>query len=452
MTAAPSAPWTRRWSAVIVLAALGLVLAACAAAFWYADAQGERVIAAQQRDALSNELDLLAQVQADEGDLALARAIARRAAFGGGTGLSALRSKDGALVAGDLDAWPSGLAADEAWARVQTIDGRFHGQVATRTLARGYVVLVGDDDDAFRDFRRGISGAMWIAIAIVAVSCLGLAAATTNFVLQRVRRLSEVAARVSAGDFSARAPQAAMGGPFGEIAAAQNAMLDRIENLIVGLRTVTDSLAHDLRTPLAQVRRRLELGLTEAAPDAKQAALEDALTQTDKTLATFTALVDIARADGGLSRDAMAQTDLSELAHAVHELFEPLAEERGVALKAEIGAPLVLSVHKPLLMQAMSNLVHNAIKYAPANSEVTMALTRTGEGAEFVVADHGAGIPPERRADAVQRFKRLDTASSGQDGLGLGLAIVDACARLHGGALSLEDNAPGLRARLRIAH
>jgi signal transduction histidine kinase len=205
-----------------------------------------------------------------------------------------------------------------------------------------------------------------------------------------------------------------------------------------------------LRTPLAQTRRSLEQGVVGATFEEKHAALEQALAQTDRTLAAFTALADITRAEGGLSRDTMEDTDLRLLANDVRELFEPLAEERHIDLVARFQA-VRLKAHKPLLMQAMSNLLHNAIKYAPSGSQVTLDLTPNGEGAEFVVGDHGPGIPAERRGDAVQRFKRVGQANQGEDGLGLGLAIVDACARLHGGALVLEDNAPGLRARFSLS-
>jgi signal transduction histidine kinase len=364
--------------------------------------------------------------------------------------LFALRNSQGQILAGNLHTWPAGLGDDETWVTVETPDQAYHGEVATRTLGNGLTALAGNNDIAFREFRRSISNAVWIAISVVAVTCLFVAAAATNFILQRVRRLSEVARRVTSGDFSARAPDAQAGGPFDEIAHALNAMLDRIESLVVGLRTVTDSLAHDLRTPLAQTRRSLEQGVVGATFEEKHAALEQALAQTDRTLAAFTALADITRAEGGLSRDTMEDTDLRLLANDVRELFEPLAEERHIDLVARFQA-VRLKAHKPLLMQAMSNLLHNAIKYAPSGSQVTLDLTPNGEGAEFVVGDHGPGIPAERRGDAVQRFKRVGQANQGEDGLGLGLAIVDACARLHGGALVLEDNAPGLRARFSLS-
>lgn len=436
--------WTRRWGAAIVAGMAALVLAACGAALWYVDGAGERAIATEERAALARELDLFAVIQMEDGDFALQRAIDRRARTQGDR-LFALKDADGSMIAGNLQDWPRGLGAEAAWAEVEAPHANFHGQVATRTLGSGLVALVGEDNKAFRDFRKSVSAALWMAIAMVAATCLVLSASVTAFVLRRVRRLSEAAARFSAGEYSVRAPGADGGGPFGEIAVAMNSMLDRIEHLIVGLRTITDSLAHDLRTPLSAVRHSLEQGLLGETVELKQAALETGLMHTDKTLATFSALIDIARAEGGLSRDSMSEADVGQIATDVVELFEPLAAERGIRLKTHFDT-VHRSVHKPLLMQGMSNLVHNAIKYAPPGSEVTIDLSLHGASAQFVVADRGPGIPADRRGDAVQRFKHLGGADD--EGLGLGLAIVEACARLHGGALALDDNAPGLRARL----
>jgi signal transduction histidine kinase len=437
--------WTRRWNAAIAAALATLVLAVCAGALWFVRATGERLIAAQEREALASELDYLAEVGADEGPERLAQAIERRARLGRPARLYALRRADGAVAAGNT-AWPRGLAGQETWRSIQTSEGGAH--VATRALAGGAMLLVGRDDTPLRAFNADVQDAVWVAISVVAATCLLIAAGVTGFVLGRVRRLSGVASRVSAGNLSARA-EAAGGGPFGEIAAALNAMLDRIETLMTGLRTVTDSLAHDLRTPLTRARGRIEQGVLADGEAAKQRALEDALGEIDRTLATFTALVDIARAEGGLSRASMAELDLAAVLGDIRDLFEPLASERGQTLRLS-AAPVRIMAHKPLLMQAVSNLVHNAIKYAPQGDAILIALGASAGQAEICVADHGPGIPAERRADAVQRFKRIAEDAAAPEGLGLGLAIVDACARLHGGALALEDNAPGLRARLTL--
>lgn len=434
--------WIGRWSLAIVAAMVLLVAGACAAALWFVDSQGRTLIAAQEQVALSAEIDLFEAEFRDEGADALTRSVERSAETG--ERFIALRDANGALLAGNIATWPADAPAPGAWASV-VIDGqRVH--IVTRTFGDGRELLVGASDAALTAFRDDIVDAAWIAVALVAITCLTLAALITSYMAGRVRLLSAASARVAAGDFAARAEGAEEQGPFGEIARAQNAMLDRIEGLVTGLVTVTDSIAHDLRTPLSRMRRRLEEGLAADPPEAKQAALEQALTETDRTIATFTALIDIARADGGVSRESMEDVDLSQIVRDAYDLFEPLAEEKGVAFTLE-AQPAAIRGHRALLMQAVSNLMHNAIKYGQA--EVAVRLVADGEGAEVVVADDGPGIPSELRADAVKRFKQV--GAQGPEGVGLGLAIVDACARLHRGALALEDNGPGLRARLRLA-
>lgn len=444
-----SAIWVPRWGIIIVAAMILLVLGACAAALWLVETRGQDLIAAQERDALSDELDLMSSVYRDEGREGLVRAMARRAEVQGDHQVYALKEADGRLIAGNLKAWPPKLGDDEAWSSFEDPDGRGELHVATQTVAPGLIALAGRDDDAHSTFQRTIIYAVWIAIAIVAVTCLFVATAITTFIMTRVRALSAAAVRVSAGDFSARAPGGGTAGPFGEIARAQNAMLERIEDLVTGLRTVTDSLAHDLRTPLARTRRRLEEGILSENPDLKQIALEDALAETDRTLATFTGLIDIARAEGGLSRAAMAEVDLSGLIAQVHDLFEPLADERGVRFAFQ-AANMRINGHKALLMQAVSNLVHNAIKFAPDGGRVDLELLAHEDSAEVIVTDDGPAIAKENRAEAVLRFKQVG-AGDKSEGVGLGLAIVQACAHLHRGRLKLEDNCPGLRAHLTLA-
>lgn len=434
--------WIGRLSLAIVVAMVVLVAGACAAALWFVDSQGRTLIAAQEQVALNVELDLFEAEFRDEGAAALTRSVERSAETG--PRFYAVRSAGGALLAGNIAAWPENVTSETAWTTV-TLDNR-PVHIVTRALGDGSTLLVGADDAALRAFRDDIVDAAWIAVALVAITCLTLAALITSYMAGRVRVLSAASARVAAGDFAARAEGAEEQGPFGEIARAQNAMLDRIEALVTGLVTVTDSIAHDLRTPLSRMRRRLEEGLASDPLEAKQIALEQALTETDRTIATFTALIDIARAEGGISRETMEDVDLTQIVRDAYDLFEPLAEEKGIAFSLETQ-PLSIRGHRALLMQAVSNLIHNGIKYGHAKVDVRLAAS--ADGAEVVVADDGPGIPTEHRAEAVKRFKQVGAETP--EGVGLGLAIVDACAKLHRGALALEDNGPGLSARLRLA-
>ncbi|MGE3143774.1 MAG: ATP-binding protein [Hyphomonadaceae bacterium] len=442
--------WALPWSAGIVLCLVMLVAGALAGTLWITDRAAEQLIAQQEAQSAESELDLLVRIEKDEGIAGLERNIARRLAVQTGPQrkLYALRTADGRLVAGNLRAWPAALTDDEAWRRVggQNEDDAIHA--ATRALDGGAALLVGRDAAVVVSLQNQIVSAVWLSVAFATIACLAVAILIVAFVMARVRRLSSVAERVAGGDFSARAANDGEVGPFGDIARAQNAMLERIEDLVIGLTTVTDSLAHDLRTPLARTRRLLEDGVIKADPAAKQTALESALAEMDRTIATFGSLIDIARAQGGLSREAMESLDLGRIVGDVGDLFAPLADDFGVALNVEIKATKPLLGHRALLQQAVSNLVHNAIKHSPPGGRVEVTLNQTGENVEIVVRDTGPGIAADERDEVLKRFRK--GAKAGADGLGLGLAIADACARLHRGRLALEDNTPGVCARLSL--
>jgi signal transduction histidine kinase len=229
-------------------------------------------------------------------------------------------------------------------------------------------------------------------------------------------------------------------------------MLERIETLVTELRTVTDSLAHDLRTPLTRLKTQIQRGNDAELPDgARREALGQAADEADRILSSFSAMIDIARAEAGAARDQFTQVDLSAVVRDVFELHQPLAEEMGVTLSfaEEDGAPPKVSGHAQFLAQLVSNLVDNALKYGASGGAITMTVRREQGMAEVEVADRGPGIPQDQRAGALRRFGRLDSART-TPGSGLGLSLAATLARMHGGDLLLEDNQPGLRVKVRI--
>ena len=263
--------------------------------------------------------------------------------------------------------------------------------------------------------------------------------------------MAQAADRIAAGDLSARAPIAGAHDVFDELAGAVNAMLARIEELMTGMRTVTDSLSHDLRSPLTRLRGSLNRALEEDLPDDQRLALiAEAQGQCEQVLATFGALLDIARAETGLSRDLMAPVDLTEMVRDLGELFEPVIEDAGQVLSVQAPeTPVTLIGHELILRQALGNLLHNAARYAGDGARVTLSLEPDETEIRLIVADTGPGVPADQRGRVVERFVRLDETRS-TTGSGLGLAIAVACAKLHGGRLDLEDNHPGLRVVLRL--
>ena len=233
-------------------------------------------------------------------------------------------------------------------------------------------------------------------------------------------------------------------------------MLERIEALMIGLKQVSDNIAHDLKTPLTRLRNRAEQALRMSGSETEyRAALDAIIEESDGLIATFNALLLIARAESGQARDNMSEFDAAEIAHDVCELYEPLADEKGIVLKLEAGTPAPVKGNRELVSQALANLVDNAIKYTEARPaavagaegappDIVVAAQIDGDRVLLSVADRGPGIPEADRGRVVERFVRLEQSRS-KPGSGLGLSLASAVARLHGGELTLEDNQPGLK-------
>jgi signal transduction histidine kinase len=234
---------------------------------------------------------------------------------------------------------------------------------------------------------------------------------------------------------------------FDRLAQRLNAMLDRIELLVGELRAVTDSLAHDLRSPLARLRARAEAASLAEDPAQRDAALAGLLPETDSMMRTLTTLLEISRS-AAMGRDRFVTIAPATLIAELAELYAPAIEEANMAFAVDIGEGVPpMPLHRELMSQALANLIDNALRHAAAGGALALRLARSPDGVRFTVADRGPGIEPADREEAVRRFGRLDRARS-SPGAGLGLSLVEAVARLHGGRLALDDNHPGLAASI----
>ena len=379
-----------------------------------------------------------------------------------GSSLYLVTTFTGEALAGNVTALAPGILQTPGWTetayrRLDEAEGQdrpdHQALVRVFELPGGFRLLVGRDlEERDRLYHIVLDAGRW-SIAIVII--LGLAGGlfVTRRVLRRVDAMTETTRSIMEGDLGERLPVAGTGDELDRLAENLNVMLERIENLMRGLKEVSDNIAHDLKTPLTRLRNRTEQALRTSSSETEyRAALESTIEESDGLIATFNALLMIARAESGQARDDMREFDAAEIAHAVGELYEPLAEEKGIALRVEADTPAPINGSRELVSQALANLVDNAIKYAgagekPVNGsppEIVVRALGEGDRIFLIVADNGPGIPESDRGRVVERFVRLEQSRS-EPGSGLGLSLASAVARLHGGELTLEDNHPGLK-------
>jgi signal transduction histidine kinase len=253
------------------------------------------------------------------------------------------------------------------------------------------------------------------------------------------------------GDLQHRLPTHVNEDELNTLSRTINGMLDQIEQLVHGVRNVSNSIAHDLRTPLAELRSRLEeLSLIRPPREQTFAEIDGAVADVDRVIRIFDALLRLAEIDAGMRRSGFVSLDASDLAASAVEFYEPAAELKNIGLLFSASGPALVSGDPVLLAQALSNLIDNALKYAPKHGIIEVAVRRLQDGsAEISVSDNGPGISAAERGKVVERFYRGD-ASRGTPGVGLGLSLVDAVAKLHGSMLEFQDQAPGLRVILAL--
>lgn len=362
-------------------------------------------------------------------------------------------------LGGNVDAWPLKVGPAPGWYEVELVyRGKLHAtRILHVVLPGNYQLLVGRDVQervAIRNlFLRSL---IWIGAIVVGFALLG-GWLLRRGVQSRIENINRTATAIVQGDLARRVPAGPGNDEFDQLVQTINRMLDQIQQLIEGVRNVSNAIAHDLRTPLAEVRARLESLLRRAeGPEATLDEVAAAIGGIDRLIGIFNALLRLAEIDSGLRRAGFKTVDLAALVADTAELYGPAAEARGLSFTLETAPGLTADGDPSLLAQAVGNLLDNAIKYTPSGGNIRLGLVRDGaNGVAITVTDTGPGLTEEERGRATDRFYRGDSSRSAAEGVGLGLSLVAAIAKLHGGSLRLEDHMPeqtprGLRAVLAL--
>jgi len=373
-------------------------------------------------------------------------------------------------ITGNLSAWPADTAEpagtaeaailplappeDGKWIHFRISHGEGEEKVSRQMRARvidlsnGYHALVGRDIGERERFQEVMRATVALSIFLMTLLAFISGLLLSRQMLRRVDSIAKISRQIIDGDLTKRVTVRGTDDEFDRLSANLNEMFDQIEQLLLGMRAVTDSIAHDLGAPLTRLKNRIEMTL-RGAPDmnAYRAALKGAIKETDYIRATFDALIDIARVEADAMRLEMAPLNLTDLAEELLELYEPMANEQQLHLEASLAATAPVLANRQTLARAFSNLLDNAIKYTPAGGTIRLNVTTTPEQVCFVLEDSGDGIPAADRERVLQRFVRLEK-NLATPGTGLGLSLVAAVAKLHRATLELDDNAPGLRITL----
>jgi signal transduction histidine kinase len=276
---------------------------------------------------------------------------------------------------------------------------------------------------------------------------LALAGGTmmSRTMMHRIEIINATCHQIMDGDLKRRIPRTGVDDDFDKLVATLNRMLDQIEVLMTGVKQVTNNIAHDLRTPLTHLRRRLEmLRENNLSIDRHEELLDQAIGEADGLLMTFKALLRISEVESGSRRVGFQNVDMSALLHDVIELYMPLSEEKEQTFEAEVTQARMIPGDRDLLFQAFANILDNAIKYTQAAGRIQLVLRDQPGRLEVAISDTGPGIPAEAREQVFERFFRLETSRS-SPGNGLGLSLVAAIVKLHNGQIELTDNQPGLK-------
>lgn len=465
-----SLPAALKTTAVRLSALYLLLFAACALALvFYMTSMSARMLTAQTKETITSEVtDLVRFYQ--RGNLpALVRAVGYRSRQPGAN-LYLIADTQGRILSGNVESLESGVLDGEGWTTRPFSYRRFgegegEGDASagpnSRHLALALVLrmpnqmtlLVGRDLREPEVLRAVVNRALMIALGMMGIGALAIWYFVGRSALKRIDNVSAASRRIMGGDLSGRLPVTGAGDEFDRLSDNLNAMLARINDLNDGLKQVSDNIAHDLKTPLTRLRNRAEAALAGKPKTGDyRAALEQTIVESDQLIRTFNAILMISRLEAGYSSENTDNVNLTQALHDVVELYEPVAEDAGVALVAHKPAgDVTINGNRELLAQALSNIVDNAIKYSTGYGEtpaVKVVLEKEEGKVKLTVSDNGPGIAdPADRQRATERFVRLEKSRS-QPGSGLGLSLASAIMKYHGGKLDLYPLNPGLSVAL----
>lgn len=439
----------------LALICVGIFGATVCALFGYVYWSTASYVHGRSDRAIAVEHAILRQVYDRAGRDGLIATIRQRIAderFEGGLYLLADASL--APVAGNLKVWPSVLKGSEGWGNFNTPEWKPDAadwpllRAVFETLPDGYHLLVGKDIDDLDEFAEKIEIAL--ALSILLTFVLGAVASVfvTRRTMGRIEAINSTSRAIMQSGLGQRIPRQGTRDEWDQLAENLNLMLDRIEGLMGEVKQVTDNVAHDLRTPLARMRGRLEKAYARQRDgEHDQSLIGDTMADLDSVLRMFASLTRISQIEANDRTAAFRAVNLANIAREVVELFDAAAEEKGGHLSVVADQPVLVTGDRDLLFDAVANLVDNAIKHGREAGQVTVAVTRDLGGAVISVADDGPGIPVNECQQVFKRFYRLERSRC-TPGNGLGLSLVAAVARLHGARIEMADNAPGLKFEL----
>jgi signal transduction histidine kinase len=391
---------------------------------------------------------VLTDVYRSGGRPALDEAIGDTLAYADPQTAVALLDANGRQIEGNLAQAPAVQSMQEGYrsavVRLQGQPSPHQAEIQLSRLPGGLWLISGRLVGEGLAFRATLERSLLLALVVAGLLGLLCGVILAHYVARRIGHIAAVANRISARDLSQRVPLSGAGDSFDRLGMQVNAMLDRISRLMEELRLLTDTLAHDLRSPAGRLRAAAQAAAESDDPAEQEELLNSVVRNADALIRILSTVLEISRSEALTGRNQFSWFDVSELGAELAEMYDPLAEERGAALRFDRPTrPVPLFGHRQLLAQAISNLVENAIRYGSTGGQIDVRVRPGDKQIRIEVADRGPGIPLERRQEALKRFGRLDSSRS-DEGAGLGLALAQAIAHLHDGELLLEDNQPGL--------